>query len=190
MTATRSAIARARDLQHLLRRELRALCRKIFPHRPSRRHQRRHHDRRARQYRNGAGARRRSAQEGRRAGGDGLSRLGARQAATRGGGVRLLRLIDGDGRARPGHASSRYSGSPALRGRRIVAIESATRGYAHALAPRMHGCKRAVAHPQIQIVKQPRLFASRCGISARAVDSSFRFAPSKEGAERRKAQWY
>ena len=33
--------ARARDLQHLLRRELRPLCQEIFPHRPSRRRQRR-----------------------------------------------------------------------------------------------------------------------------------------------------
>ena len=38
---------RARHLQHLLWRELRALCRQVFPHRPSRRHQRRHADGRA-----------------------------------------------------------------------------------------------------------------------------------------------
>ena len=67
--------ARARHFQHLLRRELRPIRRQIFPHRPSRRHQRRPADRRARHHRDGACARRRPAQEGRRAGGDGLSRL-------------------------------------------------------------------------------------------------------------------
>ena len=41
-------------LQHLLRRELRRLCRQVFPHRPSRRHQRHHADRRARRHRDGA----------------------------------------------------------------------------------------------------------------------------------------
>ena len=84
--------ARARHLQHLLRRELRPLRRQVFPHRPSRRHQRRHADRRARHHRDGAGARRHPAQEGRRAGGDGLSRLGARQSGARGGGVELRAL--------------------------------------------------------------------------------------------------
>ena len=53
--------AGAGDLQHLLRRELRRLCRQVFPHRPSRRHQRRHADGRASAHRNGAGARRRAA---------------------------------------------------------------------------------------------------------------------------------
>ncbi len=60
------------SVQHLLWRELRRLCGQVFPHRPSRRHQRRHADRRAGVDRDGAGAGRHSAQEGRRAGGDGL----------------------------------------------------------------------------------------------------------------------
>ena len=62
---------------------------KYVPHRPSRRHQRRHHHRRAGGNRNGAVARRRSAQEGRRAGGDGLFRLGACRTGAGGGGVVL-----------------------------------------------------------------------------------------------------
>ena len=78
--------ARARHLQHLLWRELRRLRRQVLPHRPPRRHQRRHADRRARHHRDGAGARRHPAQEGRRAGGDGLHRLRAcRREARRGG---------------------------------------------------------------------------------------------------------
>ena len=63
----------------------------VFPHRPSRRHQRRHADRRARHHRDGAGAGRHSAQEGRRAGGDGLHRVRARGREARRGGVALTR---------------------------------------------------------------------------------------------------
>jgi alanine-glyoxylate transaminase / serine-glyoxylate transaminase / serine-pyruvate transaminase len=51
-----------------------ARSRASFPHRPSRRHQRRNDSRRAGGDGNEPGARRHSAQEGRRAGGDGLSR--------------------------------------------------------------------------------------------------------------------
>ena len=76
-------------LQHFLRRELRRLCRQVFPHRPSRRHQRHHADGRAIGDRNGAVARRHSAQEGRRAGGDGLSGVGAFERGQAGGGVTL-----------------------------------------------------------------------------------------------------
>ena len=57
------------------RLELRPLRRQDVPHRPSRRHQRRHADGRAVGDRNGVLARRHSAQERRRAGGDGLSHL-------------------------------------------------------------------------------------------------------------------
>ena len=84
--------SRARDLQHLLRRQLRQLRRQIFPHRPSRRPQRRHAHGRAGQHRDGAGARRHPAQEGRRAGGGGLSDLGARASDAGGGGVALRGL--------------------------------------------------------------------------------------------------
>ena len=78
---------RARRLQHFLRLELRPLCRQVFPHRPSRRPQRRQPDGRARHHRDGAGARRRPAQEGRRAGGGRLSDLGACRPGARRGGV-------------------------------------------------------------------------------------------------------
>ena len=81
--------AGARDLQHLLRRELRPLRRQVLPHRPSRRHQRRHADRRARHHRDGAGARRHPAQEGRRAGGDRLHHLGACGPEARRGGIAI-----------------------------------------------------------------------------------------------------
>ena len=79
--------SRARYVQHFLRRELRALCETLLPHRPSRRHQRRLAHRRARDDRNGAQPRRHPAQKGRRAGGDGLHRLGAFRRRARGGGV-------------------------------------------------------------------------------------------------------
>ena len=72
-------------VQHRLWGELWSLRQEIFPHRPSRRHQRRLADRRAGGDRNGAGARRHPAQEGRRAGGDGLHRLGALQRRAGGG---------------------------------------------------------------------------------------------------------
>ena len=63
--------------QHCLWRELRPVREEVFPHRSSRRYQRRNADRGAGGDRNGACARRRAAQEGRRAGGDGLYRVGA-----------------------------------------------------------------------------------------------------------------
>ena len=87
------------DLQHLLRHELRPLRRKIFPHRPSRRHQRG-----ARMIgalgidRDGAVARRHPAQEGRRAGGDRLPRLLARWCEQGGGGVAIGRSRSSPGR--------------------------------------------------------------------------------------------
>ena len=59
----------------------------ILPHRPSRRRQRGHADRRARHHRDGAVARRHPAQEGRHAGGDRLPRLLARRREQGGGGV-------------------------------------------------------------------------------------------------------
>ena len=62
---------------------------KILPHRPPRRHQRRHADRRARHHRDGAGARRHPAQEGRRAGGDGLHHLGPCGPEARRGGIAI-----------------------------------------------------------------------------------------------------
>ena len=82
---------RARDLQHFLWRELRPLCETLFPHRPSRRHQRRLADGRSGDDRNGARACRHPAQEGRRAGGDGLHRLGAFRRRAGGGGVTSFR---------------------------------------------------------------------------------------------------
>ena len=81
--------SRAGDLQHFLWRQLRQLRRQIFPHRPSRRPQRRHAHGRAGQHRDGAGARRHPAQEGRRAGGGRLSHFGARASDAGGGGVEL-----------------------------------------------------------------------------------------------------
>ena len=73
----------ARPVQHFLRHELRPLRRQDVPHRPPRRHQRPHHHRRARRHRDGARAGRHSAQEGRRAGGDGLHGVGRGQARAR-----------------------------------------------------------------------------------------------------------
>ena len=67
--------AGARAVQYFLRRELRPLHRQDVPHRPSRRHQRRDDAGRPGRDRDGAGARQRPAQERRRAGGDGLSRV-------------------------------------------------------------------------------------------------------------------
>ena len=76
--AFRSARARTASTSPMARASAR-FRRQVFPHRPSRRHQRRHADRRAGRDRDGAGACRRAAQEGRRAGGDGLSDLRARK---------------------------------------------------------------------------------------------------------------
>ena len=64
-----------------------AVHRQIFPHRTSRRHQRRPADRRARHHRDGAVARRHPAQERRRAGGDGLHHFRARRRKARRGRV-------------------------------------------------------------------------------------------------------
>ena len=84
--------AGARHLQHRVWRELRALHGQVLPHRPPRRHQRRHAGRCARHHRDGAVARRHPAQEGRRAGGDGLHHLGARRPKARRGGIARLAL--------------------------------------------------------------------------------------------------
>ena len=72
--------------------ELRRLCRQVFPHRPSRRHQRRRAGRRPRHHRDGAAAVRRADQEGRRAGGDGLPHRRARQRHQEGGGISFAPL--------------------------------------------------------------------------------------------------
>ena len=77
----------ARDLQHLLRLQLRRARRQVLPHRPSRRHQRPDADGRVVGDRNGVGTVRRTGQEGRRAGGDGLSRLRSWRRQEAGGGI-------------------------------------------------------------------------------------------------------
>src|SRR5580704_1100701 len=79
-----------RDVQYLLRSKLRSLRQEVFPHRSSRRHQRWLDDGRARLDRNGVVACRHSAQEGRRAGGDGLYRVDAIAHRPRGRGVSSL----------------------------------------------------------------------------------------------------
>ena len=79
--------AGARAVQYFVRLELRPLHRQDVPHRASRRHQRRDDAGRPRRNRDGARARQHPAQEGRRAGGDGLSRVPARPRHKAGGGV-------------------------------------------------------------------------------------------------------
>ena len=115
--------AGARAVQYFLRRELRPFRRQDVPHRSPRRHQRRDAAGRAGRDRNGAGARQCSAQERRRAGGDGLSRLRARQLRQAGGGVSPQRI-----------ASTRHpevaARSAALEGRRPSSLGFLSRSVA------------------------------------------------------------
>ena len=107
---------RARHVQHLVRHELRPLRRQDVPHRPSRRHQRPDADRRAGRHRDGAGARRRAAPQGRHPGRHGLPRLGSGRPGARRGRVR--RHSGARRRREPGTISMRRAG---FRARRFAA---------------------------------------------------------------------